>query len=582
MKIRNQLFIIFLILGISATTIVSLLIFIQGKQIILNQFYSNLEAVSQAKHVRLEGMIKAKYENFDLIANTPLVRSELEKYSSNPGNFDSRRLDSVLTHFKKAIKTYDRLFIANPEGTVIGSSDGSFLGKDISQEESFKAIRQKDRYLDGFFYNPEKVLCITGGIAIRKLNGSLQGILLVDMTALDILSITNDYTGLGETGETVIAKKYSKVVYLTPTRFNKRRSFNIRIPENDSSYAMNKALHGKEGMFTGLIDYRKKEVIASTRYIADPQWGILTKMDKEEAYSNIRSLRNFLVLFNIGIILLAFIGSYYAGRKLARPLEELIQSTNKLKEGDLRSRVKKYPNNELGILAGSFNDMADKLENKINELDRFGYVLSHDLRAPLNNIIPLVHFIREDNQGKLNPESEKMLTMIELKAGQMNELILEILQSARSEKKTKEEVYVQSVVNMVVNDLRPPAHIEVYIPHNLPSVIYHKVSLIQIFQNLLGNAFKYSDKTRGKVEINFSEEADFYQFRISDNGPGIKQENLERIFEMFESANTSDTIESTGIGLGVVKKLVEENGGSITVTSEPGSGSTFYFTIPRN
>lgn len=583
MKIRNQLFFIFLILGISASILVSLLIYFQGKKIILRQIVANLEAVSQTKEIRLNNMIERKYETLDLIASTPLLINEVAFLTEKKDKKAPIILDSILNHYKSVLRDVIRIYITNQDGIVISSSDNSYIGKNLSEKESFITVKNKGKYLNGFFYNRPNELALTGGTTIYNWKkNKINGILLADIEAEDVLTVTSDYTGLGATGETVIAKKYlNNTVFLTPTRFNPKAALTLQLPD-DSSYAMDLALQGKEGLFTDLLDYRNEKVIASARFIKDGEWGLLTKIDKKEAYASIDMLRNFLLLFNIVFIGIAFVTSYLIGRYLAKPVEELTASTNKIREGELDSRVKEYPKNELGVLAESFNNMADNLENKINDLNKVGFVISHDLRAPLNNIIPLIHFIKEDSKGKLNTETMQMMDMIEAKAIQMNELIVEILETARTQHKVKETINTQVLVNTIVNDLRPPAHIEIFIQPNLPFVLYHKVSLIQVFQNLIENAIKYMDKKSGKIKIGYSEEDNYYKFCIRDNGPGIKKKDLERVFQMFESSNTRSDIESTGIGLGVAKKIVEDNGGQIWVESEPGEGSGFYFTIPKS
>jgi len=579
MKIRNQLFLIFLILGVNATLIISFLIYTRGKQIILNQIFSSLESSTQTKKIRLQGIIKNKFEQLEIISQAPFIAEHLENYSKE-SKFPHRVLDSLLKRYMHSVPDFYRIHILNNQGIVINSTDTAFLGKDYSDSESFLIIKNKGKYLDHFFYNEDDELCLLGGVPIYYTK--ILGVLLVELKADDFIFLTSDYTGLGSTGETVLAKEYQQPILLTPTRFKPNAALHIRIPKGDSDYAINLALEGKEGIFENTLDYRGVKVIACTRFIEETGWGMLTKMDVAEAYDSIYILRNFLIILNLSFVIVAFIASYIVGRYLAKPLEELIESTNRIKNGDLQSRVGIKYNNELGILSESFNSMAEKLENKINELDKVAYVVSHDLKAPLNSIIPLSDFIKEDNKENLNEDSIKMLDMIKFKCLQMNELIKEILETARTEKRVKEHVDVDSLVSTIISNLNPPSNIQIFIQHNLPLVHFHKISLMQVFQNLIHNALKYMDKEQGTINIGYLDKKGEYKFWITDNGPGIKDEDQERIFGMYETANQNIAVESTGIGLGVAKKIIEDNGGKIWVNSKKGKGSTFYFTVNKN
>ena len=111
-------------------------------------------------------------------------------------------------------------------------------------------------------------------------------------------------------------------------------------------------------------------------------------------------------------------------------------------------------------------------------------------------------------------------------------------------------------------------------------IIYPKVNIEQIFTNLISNAVKYHDKASGMIEIGYQSNADLYEFWVRDDGPGIAPEYHEKVFQIFQTLQARDTIESTGIGLTIVKKIVEERGGTIWIESEPGKGSKFIFTVP--
>ncbi|WP_028980859.1 sensor histidine kinase [Sporocytophaga myxococcoides] len=217
----------------------------------------------------------------------------------------------------------------------------------------------------------------------------------------------------------------------------------------------------------------------------------------------------------------------------------------------------------------------------INEyLDRYAYVISHDLKAPLATIEGLVPFIAEDFTNKPIDESGfEMLDMIKTKTQDMRKIIEEVLQSAKKEKRSKEVINLYHLVQEVLVTLNPPKHFHILVQHSLPIVSYNRTALMQILQNIIGNAIKYMDKQQPLIQITFEDLEDSFLICIKDNGPGIPPENLTKIFNPFETAHTNKGIESYGLGLSIVKQLVEENKGKIWAESIVGQECKFRFTI---
>jgi len=224
-----------------------------------------------------------------------------------------------------------------------------------------------------------------------------------------------------------------------------------------------------------------------------------------------------------------------------------------------------------------------ELRKKNEALDKFVYITSHDLKAPLNSIEPLLDMIQEEYSNKvLDEEGIKMLEMARQKVTQMNELIHSLLSTAMNEEKVKEPLDLLELVSSTVKNLNAPRSVNIYINQNLPVVKYHKVSLKQIFQNILNNAIKFIDKEKGIIKIDCSESEDSYIISISDNGIGIKKEDLEKIFGKFHIGHADPSKDSSGLGLSIVKDLIQENRGNIWAESTEGEGTTFYFTLPKN
>ncbi|MEM8809285.1 MAG: ATP-binding protein [Cyanobacteria bacterium P01_G01_bin.38] len=226
---------------------------------------------------------------------------------------------------------------------------------------------------------------------------------------------------------------------------------------------------------------------------------------------------------------------------------------------------------------------AQLLKTRNKELDEFAYIASHDLKAPLRAISNLAHWLQDDLSGQLPPENQEQLNLLQSRTQRLESFIEGLLQYSRAGRRGLEIVPVDSrvLVKEILDSLAPPASMQITVSETLPVLETHKVLLQQVLSNLIGNAIKYHDRPDGQISIAVTDRGEQVAFAIADDGPGIAPEHHERIFGMFQTLASRDTIESTGIGLSVVKKVVEQQGGEITVQSAVGKGSTFSFTWPK-
>ncbi len=216
------------------------------------------------------------------------------------------------------------------------------------------------------------------------------------------------------------------------------------------------------------------------------------------------------------------------------------------------------------------------------ELSHFAYAVSHDLKAPLRGIKMLTEWLRTDYGDQFDDEAKENLGLLQNRVERMHSLIEGVLQYSRVGRSEEaiQDVNLDALLPQIIDMIAPPEHIAIRVEGPLPVIRCEETRVTQVFQNLLTNAIKYMDKPDGQIIVGCSRSEEAWTFSVSDNGPGIEERHFERIFNIFQTLTRRDEFESTGLGLTLVKKIVEHYGGRVWVASEVGRGSTFFFTFP--
>lgn len=231
--------------------------------------------------------------------------------------------------------------------------------------------------------------------------------------------------------------------------------------------------------------------------------------------------------------------------------------------------------NEIALKAG-------ELETTNAELDSFAYVASHDLKSPLRGIRQLAAWIEEDAGHLLPEESVRHFQAMQSRVQRMENLLEDLLHFSRigRQRAQPEVVDVNELLNGVIELTDNPHNAKVHVPVPLPSLQTIRVSLEQVFLNLIGNAIKHNDKQENcRIEVLWEQKDDQYLFHFKDNGPGIEPQHHERVFQMYQRVGHSE-VEGSGMGLAIVKKQIESHRGSIHLDSNPNDGVTFTVTWP--
>ncbi len=222
-----------------------------------------------------------------------------------------------------------------------------------------------------------------------------------------------------------------------------------------------------------------------------------------------------------------------------------------------------------------------KIANK--ELTDFAYITSHDLTSPLRAINTIATWIMSDYGDKFDDQGKEQMNLLIGRAQRMHHLIDGIYEYTNIINFNGEKVSFD--MNKLVKDTAGKMKLQdnffVEIKNQLPVVYFEKTRMEQIFENLIDNAVKFMDKDKGLVTIGCQENRNNWEFSVADNGPGIAKKYQEKVFQIFQTLNTRDELESTGIGLAIVNKIITKHNGNIWIESEPGKGTTFFFTLPK-
>jgi signal transduction histidine kinase len=374
-------------------------------------------------------------------------------------------------------------------------------------------------------------------------------------------------------------------------------------PIADSLYAEINSSHPSQARIDEILDK------------IDPLNAKLTVLEDQFSYTlgeGSRWLEHLVLrlLFSIALTveLTGLVLAITVSRGIQKGLSEILESSKSVARGDFSRKAKAFSKDEIGILANNFNNMSEELEKlqkeireanatlekkvtqrtaelefKNKELEQFAYVASHDLQEPLRTTSSFVELLRKQYYNKIDDNANRYIEYILQSSDRMKTLINDLLDYSRlGREKKMEETDCNELIQEVLADLQKviKENNAQITADTLPVLKALPTELKLVFQNLVSNSIKFrKPDTPPRIHIVAHRNNGFWQFSFSDNGIGIERQHQDRIFIIFQRLHNRADYEGSGIGLAHCKKVVELHGGRIWVESEPGKGSTFYFTI---
>ncbi|OHB52962.1 MAG: hypothetical protein A2Y12_09880 [Planctomycetes bacterium GWF2_42_9] len=374
-----------------------------------------------------------------------------------------------------------------------------------------------------------------------------------------------------------------------------------------------------------MVGYGRAEIFGEDAFLAyapvkEQGWSVIIVLPYENFIAKLKGLQTTVIILGLTILIFTFFLSLYVATDITKPVAKLLKTTSAIESGDFTQRVSVESRDELGQLAVAFNKMTEnlqntttsmvnlnreiverqkaekkqqclneKLENSIKnltianrELGDFAHVAAHDLKAPLRAIGSLAGIILNDYGSKLDEQGKYYLNTLIKRTERLNELVSGILNYSELGRSTVfMPVNINDVIRRTIISMQIPENIDIVLESDFPTILCGKNHINQVFHNLIHNAVKFMDKPKGCIRLKCVSQGDNWIFSVSDNGRGIEEKYYDKIFKIFQTLVRRDEEENTGIGLSVVKRIVEKYNGKIWVESQPKVGSTFFFTLRK-
>ncbi len=640
-SIRRKLIVLLLLAGIVPLATGMLLAYEDGKGALTQAIGSGFEELAREKAREIELIMEHRVAEAGELASHPGIRQAVAMANRRyEGKSDAEILEemeardrewigkegtgalvnSVLgspvsgllsAHLDRNPEMYGEIFVTDVKGAVIGATTkltDYYQGDEGYWQAGFDEGRGQV-WVEDRGYDRSAGTCVLGiDMPVRdEESGAVTGILKVNFNLGAIFNII-EKSKFGRTGQCVLARSQGRVLVhagadpLSTSLGKPMRELTTRIQPGWTTSVGEKgqAVISGYSPVSGSLFVR----VALNRW-SPTWWYVFLQIDQREAFAPARELLWRTLI--IGIVLAAFVvlAGWFVGSRITRPVRMLVEGTERVGGGELDYKIRTKSSDELGDLAESFNRMSRHLKGAYTELERanaellktnemksqFLSTVSHEFRTPLVVVRSFADIMAKGRLGEVTGEQVQKLHAIVRNADYMANLVNNLLDLNRIEsgevQPQLEALSIAAAVEQSVVAVRPLAEakdirIKTELTGWVPAVLADEDRVVQVLNNLLGNAVKFSHDG-GVVTVRVQTSGDHVKVDVEDNGIGIPGEHISGIFDEFNRVPEPKARQRAGAGLGltIVKRLVEEQGGTVWVRSSHGKGSTFSFTLRR-
>lgn len=582
-----------------------------ARNILVDEINHRLKGAVSDRHALLVQYVAQQHERVSLVASRTRFRQLVELYLGSEIEVEDFRTRSsrILRDAMASTVGFEEIWLADINGTVITATDENALGRNLVEDVDFQQ-GLKRRHLGVPQSVGDRWFAHLVAPAVSN-TGKLLGVVMVWLDLESMVHLLTDAGGLGATGEILVGSiEEDRVRYLMPSKQTGSPSAPLANVE-----PMIAAIEGNHGFSPA--DYDGKSALVFHRPIEyqSPEyksWGLVAKIDAVEAYRPLARLGTVLFFCLLILIVLSIGISFWFARSVSQPLLHLAESATNVAEGNLTVRVPLESDDEIGVLAATFNDMTEKLsesyanlENRVAErteqleeqamelktsnedLEQFAFAASHDLQEPLRAISGFCQLLSKRYSDELDERGKGYIEHAVEGAQRMQKLLIDLLEFSRVGRRGEafrvvcsKEIFDQAVSNVGPLIQESGAKITC---GRLPKIQCDPTQLLILFQNLLSNGIKYcAAGRRPLIDVSFEDHDGAWVFHVNDNGIGIEEQFRERVFVIFQRLHTREQYSGTGVGLAICKRIVNRHGGAIWVESSSEAGTTMCFTIAKD
>lgn len=613
-KLSHRLFIALLLIAVVPVCTVGYYAYRAAQNALTQTAFLHISTIAQDHANHLENWFKERLDDIRVLSELPTVRDLCERYCSThsyqiPSPDHARLLTSIAALTQGRSPSYESIHILTLSGDVLASTDPN--SEDIlnfKQLPVFEQLQRTDEAVIGEVHEHGHQHGKMHLLARVQVPGR-QPIAYV-LAVLDISKtidpIMTDRVGLGQTGEVYLVDKKRRII--SEARYVSRDE---AFDHSYDTYGIKAALDGERGTSV-YRNYAGQEVVGSYLWLPRFEWALVAEMGREEIMKPLEWIKMTVLLTITAVSFLCFLLAYVVSHRVSRPIARMAEAAESIAEGDLEQQVPYSSDDEIGALASSFNIMSQRLSHLLSSLQQKEESLQHaydDLVATQEQLVrsekmaaigelvaSVVHEMRNPLSSiKLNlqiigrsmekdgPLAEHYQIALD-QAIQLEKMFSDLLNYSKPLDLQKIPTNIANLIEKSLMQLKNEllmneTRIEKGFHRKLPEIAGDPDKIMQVLVNVIRNAMEASGKG-GELEIiadlNDSNGKTFLTVAVSDNGPGISNQHVKRVFQPFFTTKKK----GTGLGLSIVRKIMDAHGGLISLDGQDGKGTTARLSFP--